>query len=358
MTLPTRLIGLTTLLLLGLTACKEEVKPAEEIRPVRYAVAGQQGGVQHPAFSGEIRARYESRLAFRVGGKVVEKRASSGDSVRKGQVLAVLDASDYQLDNNAKQAQLAAAQAQLQQQEADLKRYRELLGQQFISAAQVERQQTAVNAARASVQQAQAALSASRNQSAYTQLLADSDGVLSDMVAEPGMVVAAGQTVARIAGAGEREVLIQVPESAVASLRSATGFTVTLWTDARTLHGTLRELAADADPATRTYAARISLKDAPADLRLGMTAQVQAIMPATQDKTLRIPLSAVLDSEGKHYVWVIDAQSRKVGRKAVTPGQTDGQTIEVTGGLQGGETIVTAGVHLLRDGQRVTLLAQ
>lgn len=350
--------ALAVALLLALSACKEEVKPAEDIRPVRYATVGQAQAGSTYHFSGEVRARQESRLAFRVGGKVIEKRVNNGDSVQKGQVLAVLDGNDYQLDSQAKQAQVAAAQANLAQQEADLKRYRELLTQNFISAAQVERQQTAVQSARASLQQAQAALSASRNQANYTQLLADTNGIVSDITLEPGQVVAAGQVVARLAAAGEREVLIQVPENAVAAFRNASAFQVQLWADRQNLPATLRELSADADPATRTYAARLQLQNTPADIRLGMTATVLANLPGTQKSGIRLPLSAVLDQQGKHYVWVIDPKTQKVGRKAVTVDAPDSQGIRIQSGLQGGEKVVTAGVHLLRDGQRVSLLAQ
>ena len=351
-------LALASALLLALTACKEEVKPVEEIRPVRYTIAGaaQQNHIRQ--FSGEVRARQESRLGFRVAGKVVEKRVSSGDSVKKGQVLAVLDASDYQLDSQAKQAQLAAAQANLAQQAADLKRYRELLAQNFISAAQVERQHTAVQSAQASVQQAQAALSASRNQAGYTSLVADSDGSVSDISIEPGQVVAAGQIVARVAAAGEREVLIQVPENAVGELRQASSFNVKLWAGQQAIPATLRELSGDADPATRTYAARLKLSGQPDGLRLGMTATVEASLPGQHSAAIKLPLSAILDEQGKHYVWVINPKTTKVGRKAVSVGRPDSQGIDITAGLNGGEQVVTAGVHLLRDGQRVTLLAK
>ncbi|MFC3531834.1 efflux RND transporter periplasmic adaptor subunit [Vogesella facilis] len=352
-----RTLALASLTLLALAGCKQEVQPVEEIRPVRYVVAGSDAAGDSRLFSGEIRARHESQLAFRVAGKVLERRVNAGDSVKKGQLLAVLDGSDYQLDTSAKLAQLAAAQADQAQQEADLKRYRELLTQNFISAAQVERQQTTVNAARAKSQQAQAALVASRNQGNYTALLADSDGVISSISAEPGMVVSAGQAVARLAASGEREVAFQVPENAVAAVRGASGFKVKLWADGRELDARLRELAADADSATRTYAARLTLNRSDDSVRLGMTASVRAQLAGHDGSALRLPLAAMLDTQGKHYVWVINAQS-KVGRKAVEVGAIDGSSIAITRGLSAGEKVVTAGVHLLRDGQRVSLLQQ
>lgn len=350
-------LALAGALLLTLSACRDEVKPVEEIRPVRYTTASSSDAAASQQFSGEVRARQESRLAFRVAGKVVEKRVNSGERVRRGQVLAVLDASDYQLDSQAKAAGLAAAQANLQQQEADLRRFRELLTQNFISAAQVDRQQAAVSSARASLQQAQAALAASRNQGSYTSLLADSDGVISEISAEPGMVVAAGQVVARLAADGAREVLFQVPENALERVRRASGFKVALWADGRELDASLRELAADADPATRTYAARLQLANAGDEVRLGMTARISALATGDQPRAIRLPHSAILDENGKHYVWLI-GNGNKVGRKAVQVARLDSSGVVLQSGLAGGEKVVTAGVHLLRDGQRVSLLKE
>lgn len=349
-------LALASALLLALTACKDEVKPVEEIRPVRYTIVNNSAHGDRLQFSGEVRARQESRLAFRVAGKVTEKRVSSGDRVKKGQILAVLDASDYQLDSQAKTAQLSAARANLQQQETDLKRFRELQAQSFISQAQLDRQQVAVSSARASVEQAQAALSASRNQSGYTALIADSDGVISDIVAEPGMVVAAGQTVARLAADGAREVLFQVPENAVDKVRLSKDFKVTLLANQQERSATLRELSGDADPQTRTYAARLSLSGDQADIRLGMTARIQAQTAASGKNSIRLPHTAILDQQGKQYVWLIDDKSGKVGRKPVSVSSIDSDSALISSGLSGGEKVVTAGVHLLRDGQRVTLL--
>lgn len=346
---------LASILLAGLAGCKEEVKIKEDIRPVRYTVAGaaqEQGALQ---FSGEIRARHESRLAFRVAGKIVEKRVNNGDSVKQGQVLLVLDSNDYMLDQQAKQAQLAAAEAQLRQQQADLKRSQDLQSQAFISQAQLDRQQAAFSAAQAQVLQARAALQGSRNQQGYTQLLADRDGVISDIQAEAGMVVAAGQPVARLAASGPREVMFQVAESQLAQLRTASSFSVTLPATGKSYAANLRELAADADPATRSYAARLSLADADA-LSLGMTAKVSARLPQNSQPAILLPHTAILDQQGKQYVWLLDATGQKVGRKPVSIRVQDKQFVQVTAGLQGGEKVVTAGVHLLRDGQTVTLL--
>ncbi|MBI3146063.1 MAG: efflux RND transporter periplasmic adaptor subunit [Pseudogulbenkiania sp.] len=346
---------LTGLTVLGLAACAKEAVVQEDIRPVRYVTAGDNAAQPGASFAGEIRARQDTPLAFRIGGKIVERLVNAGDRVKKGQVLARLDASDYALELTAKQAQLAAARSDLAQQQADLARSRELLGKQFISQAQVDRQQNAVNAARAQLEQAQAELAGSRNQTGYATLRADADGVIGSVSAEAGQVVAAGQPVARLALDGAREVAIQVPENALAALRAAKTLQVKLWADGQNYRGTLRELAADADPATRTYAARISLDGANAALPLGMSATV-TLPPQDSGRNLQLPLSALLDQDGRHYVWVIDPKSHQVARREVAVLGIGDSFVSVGGTLKTGEQVVSAGVHLLRDGQQVRLL--
>ena len=346
---------LPALAALGLAACAKEAMVQEDIRPVRYVTAGADTAQPGASFAGDIRARQETPLAFRVGGKIAERLVNAGERVKKGQVLARLDANDYELDLAAKQAQLAAARSDLVQQEADLRRSQELLGKQFISQAQVERQQNAVNAARAKLQQAQAQLAGSRNQNSYATLFADADGVIGSVSAEAGQVVAASQPVMKLALDGPREVAIQVPENALTTLREAKTLQVKLWADGQTFNGTLRELSADADPATRTYATRVSLDGANAALPLGMSATVTLPAPL-RGSALQLPLSALLDQDGKHYVWVIDPKSHKVGRREIRVEGIGDAVANVSGALKAGEQVVSAGVHLLRDGQQVRLL--
>ncbi|WP_434632877.1 efflux RND transporter periplasmic adaptor subunit [Chromobacterium sp. CV08] len=346
--------GLALAATLGLSACQDKAAAPEDIRPVRYVVAGADADQAGDSYAGEIRARHETQLAFRVAGKVVAKLVNSGEHVKKGQALARLDPSDYQLDLAAKQAQLAAADSDLAQQRLNLKRYRELLAKQFVSQAQVDAQQNGVNAAQAKVDQARAALSSSRNQTGYATLTADADGVVGQMTAEPGLVVAAGQPVARLSQDGAREVAIQVPENALDAVRKAAAFRVTLWKGGAPLEGKLRELAADADPATRTYPARIALAGDSHALQLGMTASVQ--LPARAAGRLRLPLTAVLDLQGRHYVWAIDGKTLRVSRRPVEVAAIDDGGAAIASGVASGDKIVTAGVHLLREGQRVKLL--
>ncbi|MGL6070931.1 efflux RND transporter periplasmic adaptor subunit [Craterilacuibacter sp.] len=336
------------------SACGKKAEPTPDIRPVRTLLAGGSSAQQGGSYAGEVRARHESRLAFRVPGKVVERYVSAGEQVKKGQPLARLDASDYTLDLAAKQAALSAARAELIQQEADLARSRELLKQSFISQAQFDRQQSALEAARARMKQAGAQAGVSGNQAGYAVLNADADGVISEISAEPGLVVTAGQPVAKLAADGEREVAIQVPENALDKMRSSKALTITLWHNQQQYPGELRELAGDADPATRTYAARVRVLAADAKLQLGQTARVA--LPASASQGLRLPLSAILDTGGKHYVWVVNGKTLSVKQRAVTIAKLDGEGATLSGGLQPGERVVTAGVHLLRDGQSIKLL--
>ncbi|TIC84766.1 efflux RND transporter periplasmic adaptor subunit [Crenobacter intestini] len=341
-------------LALATSACNKPPAPSEAVRPVKTVQAGSAAAGAGTSYPGEVRARHETRLAFRVPGKVVERLVSAGERVKKGQVLARLDATDYALDAGAKAAQLGAARAQLAQQEADLRRARELLAQSFISQAQYDRQAAALDTARAQAKSAQAQASFAGNQQDYAVLRADADGVVSEISAEPGLVVAAGTPVARLAADGTREVAIQLPEDAIAGLRAAKALSVVLWSGNARYPATLREIAGDADPATRTYAARVSV-DAPAgQLTLGQTARVE--LPAPVSSAIALPLTAILDTGGRHYVWLVDAKTHTVKRREVGIAGLDSQQATVSRGLAGGETVVTAGVHLLREGQQVTLL--
>jgi RND family efflux transporter MFP subunit len=355
MSISFRLAGLVVLTLL-LSACKQPDNSVEEIRPVRVTTAGTLGSQPSDSFAGTIRARTETDLAFRIGGKLVAKLVNSGEHVKKGQVLARLDPSDTSLDISAKQAQLAAAESDLAQQQLNLQRYQQLLAKQFISQAQLDSQLNGVNAARSKRDEARAQLAASRNQGSYTQLLADADGIVSQISAEPGQVVAAGQAVARLAHDGAREAAIQVPENALQQVRQQKLFTVSLWAGKQQYQGKLRELAGDADAATRTYAARISLPDTNA-LALGQTATITLDTGTTPSPpTLRLPLTALLDEQGQHYVWVVNDKDLRVMRRPVSVASIDSNSVTLQGGVRTGEKVVSAGVHLLHDKQRVTLL--
>ena len=262
---------------------------------------------------------------------------------------------DLGLDLTARQAQLAAAESDYRQQETDLARYQGLLAQHFISQAEFDRRASGVVVAREKVKQARADLAVSQNRRAYATLTAERDGVVSRIDAEPGQVVQAGQTVVTLAVPGEREAVVNVPEARLAAFRTASAYSVQLWNDGRRYPATLRELAPVADPVSRTYQARLSIPAADDAVKLGMSATV-FVTGRDQPAQMRLPLTAVLDEQGRHAVWVLDGKTLRVKKRAVTLAGIDSQTVTVASGVRAGETVVTAGVHLLRDGMRVRRL--
>jgi RND family efflux transporter MFP subunit len=341
----------------ALSACSPApTEQHEEVRPVRTVVAGQSTGAVGAAYSGEIRARYESRLGFRTGGKIVARLVEVGSHVTRGQPLMRLDTAQETLQLVAAGAEADAARSRVAQARVDVQRTEQLLARQFASQAELDHQRLALQQAEAQLRSALAREQLNANQRGYTTLVADRDGVVSALLAEAGQVVAPGQTVATVAADGEREVSISIPEQRVDELRNARTLQVSVWAHpGRSWKGTLRELAPDTDSVTRTYSARIAIKDPdPALLRLGMTASVLA--PDVDGKgAVRLPLTAVVDENGKRRVWVVDRQTQRVNAREVQVGSAQNDSVLITGGLSGGETVVSAGVHMLQPNQRVLL---
>jgi RND family efflux transporter MFP subunit len=312
-------------------------------------------------YAAEVRARTESRLGFRVGGKIVRRTANVGDLVKAGQVLAQLDPQDLKLGQDAARAGLVAAQANLDQAAADFKRFKELRDQGFISSAELERRDTALKAAQAQLDQAQAQSSVQGNQAAYASLVADASGVITGVDAEPGMVVTAGSSVVRLAHDGPRDVVFNVPEDKVGLIKALAAqpgrLKVRLWgAGAEMLPANIREIAAAADPVTRTFAVKADLEKLPANtsVRLGQTATIIADMPKVAGIT-KLPLSALREEQGKTAVWVVDKATMTVASKDVQLAGAEGNEAVVTGGLSPGMLVVTAGVHVLNPGQQVKL---
>lgn len=338
-----------------LVACREEPAPAyEEVRPVRALVAGRSAGTVGSAYSGEIAARYESRLGFRTAGKVAARLVEVGSIVKRGQPLMRLDPEQEALRVLAANAEVDAARSRLAQDRIDLQRTEQLLSRKFASQAELDQQKLALDQAEAQLRSALAQRDALVNQRGYTVLVADRDGVVTAISAEAGQVVAAGQPVVTVAADGEREVAISIPESRVDELRQAGTLQVSVWAHpGRSWSGVLRELAPATDSVTRTYSARISIRDPdPTILRLGMTASV-SVRDVEGASAIRLPLTAIIDQEGERRVWVVDANTARVALRRVTLGSPQDDTVLVAAGLAGGETVVTNGVHMLQPGQRV-----
>ena len=339
-----------------LAACSKPVPAPEPPRPVQAAKVTDQQQTALASYSGEVRARYETKLAFRVNGKITRRWVENGAHVKAGQVLAEIDPSDYQLSTQAKQAQLASARAELGTTQADWQRYQTLHAQNFISAAELQRRETAYIAAQAKFDQARAELSNSGNQVAYTRLLAPHAGVVTGLEAEAGQVVNAGQTILRLANPQELEVVISVAENQINALKQADGINVRLWADPdHPLEGRLRELAADSDSVTRTYSARIQLLKPSSEVRLGMTANVW-LSRANAQHGFPLPPAAILEHQGKPHVWLVNAQRQVQLAPINVVGIVENQAI--VQGLPNGATVVTAGAHLLHKGQVVRLLGE
>ncbi|MGJ7901989.1 efflux RND transporter periplasmic adaptor subunit [Lysobacter sp. 1R34A] len=338
-------------LVLVLTACGNGQQVEESPRPVLVArPGGTVNGIS--AFAGEVRAREESPLSFRVGGKLVERKVDVGAHVAAGQVLAVLDAGDLDAQARAAQAQLAAAEADYGRARADQIRYAQLAKDQLVSRSTLDAQDAAAKAALGQVNAARANLEVARNQSAYTHLRAPSAGVIASRSAEAGQVVAAGQQVFALAADGAREVAFAVPEGAIATFKPGQEVLIELWSQSgQRWPGRVREVSPAADPASRTYAARVTV-DAPAGtLELGQSARIY--LPNQAASGLSVPLAAVQRSANGTAVFVVDINSGTVKLRPVRTGPYGPERVPVTSGLQPGDWVVAAGGHLLREGQKV-----
>ncbi|HYF59783.1 MAG TPA: efflux RND transporter periplasmic adaptor subunit [Burkholderiaceae bacterium] len=333
----------------------EPAAKVEPPRPVRTVVVSARSGSVALQLPGEVRPRIESRLGFRVGGKLAQRTVSVGDAVSPGQVLARLDPTDLAPAVQAQQAQLVAARTDRDLAAVELDRLRNLRGQNYISQASLDRQQAAHDAAVARTQAAEAQLLQARNALDFQVLRADAAGVVTAIEAEPGQVVTAGQPVVRVARTGEREIAVNVPEGALALARSNREWAVVVPAlGGRTLAGRLRELSPISDPASRTYPARLSVSGDLDGLALGMTAVVQALR--TTEAEFVLPLSALHSRDGQPRVWRVDPATGTVEPVEVrTAGLLD-DAVRVTGGLSAGDRIVTAGANLLVAGQPVRLL--
>lgn len=342
------------LALAGLAACSRQAPAPEPVRAVRTltAAAESAGGIHE--YAAEVRARTESRLGFRVGGKMVARSAEVGQRVRAGQVLAQLDATDLKLGQEAAMAAARAAQTQFDLAAAEFKRYQELRAQGFISGLELERREATLKAQKAQLDQALAQARVQGNQAGYAALVATAAGVVTATEAEVGTVLAAGTPVLRLAHDGPRDAVFAVPEDGAAAMRALQGkpgaLRVRLWGSTALLPATVREVAAAADPVTRTFLVKADV--GAAAVQLGQTVTVLAELPRREGIT-RLPLSAVMQQQGQTAVWVLEPGTMTVKVQPVTVAGADGNTVVVSAGLQPGQEVVTAGVHVLTPGQKV-----
>ena len=333
---------LLPILLVLLAACGKSEPPPESPRPVLTSILGVDTRDRTTTYSGDVRSRYETSLGFRISGKISARLVDAGALVKAGDVLARLDPADTELS-------AASADAQLELAEADMRRYRELRGKNFVSASALDAKETAFKAAKAQTNLA-------HNQGAYTVLRADHAGVVESVAAEAGQVVAAGQTVVRLARTDELEVAIAIPESRRSAVQLQQPVDIRLWSDEQARYkGRVRELSPSTDAATRTYAARISINQPDEKILLGMTASVtfpDDEATADGETKLSVPLTAIFQQEGKPALWIVGAD-QTVALKPVTVVAYDEKKAVLSGGVKAGERYVVAGVHKLAAGEKI-----
>ncbi|MBA5638604.1 efflux RND transporter periplasmic adaptor subunit [Duganella sp. LX20W] len=351
----------------ALVACGDHAQSdPRTAMPLVRAATVQNATTGSRAFTGIVAARVQSDLGFRVPGKVLERLVDAGQTVRRGQVLMRIDPADLKLAAHAQQEAVAAARARAKQTAEDEARYQSLRGTGAISASAYDQAKAAADAARAQLSAAEAQAEVAHNANRYAELVADADGVVMDTLAEPGQVVGAGQTVVRVAHAGRRDAIIQLPET----LRPALGASATATLFGREDHAVsakLRQLSDTADRLTRTFEARYVLDGELSNAPLGATVTIRiADTPAAPPVTaqaaaqatpagLSVPLAALYDAGKGPGVWVIQGAPAKVSWRPVTVQRLGDDEARVTGQLRQGERIVALGAHLLREGEQVRL---
>jgi RND family efflux transporter MFP subunit len=357
------LIALLVLMLL-LAACQAPAAPgsspaagakAEIVRPVKVAVVGAGAAGRILTYSGVVRPRIESALGFRVPGKVVERTVNVGDRVEVGQMIARLDDTDLKLAESAAKAVVAGARTRRDVASDNVDRAKALLPRAIIAQAAYDARRNEFDAAVAALDSAEAQLRQAANAVEYATLKADNAGIVTAVMAEPGQVVNAGQSIITLAHAGEMEIAVAVPEQDAGDLQIGQPATITLWAGPHsTIHGRIREIAGQADAVSRTYSIRIAVGAPPRTMRLGMTASV-AIRVDDHVAPVVVPITAITESDGSPQVFVADPATKVVHKTAVVVGGVVEDGVKISEGLHAGELVVTAGVQFLRDGMRVRL---
>lgn len=349
------------LLLAGLTAaslsaCQPEAETAvPQVRPVRTVTVVKRDVGETVSYTGRIQAENETRLAFRISGRMVERPINVGDHVEPGQVVAKLEPQDELNALRTAQASVAAAQGQLNQAQSNFDRQKTLLARDIASRAQFEQAESALKTARAQLDTAEAQLKAAKDRVSYTELRVDAGGTVVSTGAEPGEVVQAGQMIIRVARKDGRDAVFDVPAQLLRSAPSDPVITVSLTDDpAVTATGRVREVSPQADPVTRTFEVKVGLTDPPAAMRLGST--VVGRMKLDTAPVIEIPATALTEADRRPAVWVVDPKDMTVSLRNVEVARNDPATVAIAEGLDSGEIVVTAGTQALHPGQKTRLL--
>jgi membrane fusion protein, multidrug efflux system len=339
-----------------LAACRPEAETsAPEVRPVRTVTVVKREIGETVAFTGRIEAENETRLAFRIGGRMIERPVNVGERVEPDQVVARLDPQDELNALHAAQAGVAAAQAQFAEAKSEFERQRFLLARDVASRAQFERAEQAMESARARLDTAQAQLRTAEDQVSRTDLRVDAAGIVTTAAVEPGEVVQAGQMIIRVARQDGRDAVFDVPAQVLRSGPTDPLISVSLTDDPVVkATGRVREVSPQADPVTRTFEVRVGLTDAPAAMRLGST--VVGRMQLDGAPTIELPAAALTEFDRRPAVWVVDPASLTVSPRTVEVLRHNPATVAISSGLEPGEIVVTAGTQALHPGQKTRLL--
>ncbi len=351
-------LAIAAVSVLALAACNEAVTKTDtkpQGRPVLVEKVAYAPVTPERSFVASIRPRHESDLAFRVAGKVALRMVDIGATVKAGDALATLDATDLTLQREQAQAELGAAKGTLAQAQAEMKRVADLRGRGWSTESTADARRAALEEAQGRVARAERAVTLAGNALDYTTLRADADGIVTSLAIEPGQVVAAGQAVVRVARTAEREALVAIPEAMIERVRTGRA-SATLWSaPGRAYEATLRELAPAADAATRTYAARFTLQGAGEEAQWGMTAMV-AIAEKDNPRVARLPLSALINEGKGPAVFVVDKASGALTRKSVTLLRFDAREALATSGVEEGDLVVALGAQKLDPAQKVRIV--
>jgi membrane fusion protein, multidrug efflux system len=331
------------------------VTPPEEVRPVRTIIATVRAEGEPVSVTGHIRARTDESLAFRIDGKLIARRIGIGQIVKPGDLVGEIDPLPQQDALRAAQARLTAAQAVLEEAGKNLYRKKTLLASGTSTGVQVDAAEQTFRSAQAQVDAAAAQLHSAEDQLSYTKLKADAAGVVIATGAEAGEVVRAGQMIVTVAHQDGADAVFDVPASLIRRVSPDAEISIEL-NDDPNIHtlGRVREVAPQADPVTRSYPVKVGLIDWPEAMRLGATVTGRTHMRAPAG--IELPATALTTLENKAAVWVVDPKTNEVSLRPVELERQDSDSIIVIRGLEGGEIVVTAGVHALRPGQKVRLL--
>jgi membrane fusion protein, multidrug efflux system len=347
--------GLICTLLSGCHRDQAQRGKSEPAPPVHVATVEPMDQAARYTYAGEVSPRAETVLSFRVGGKLMTRSVEVGSLVKRGTEIAKLDPLDMRLQTDATNAQLQAAQADRAQAQTELERYRTLLEKKAIGQAEFDRRSNTLTVAAARENELKSRLLSMQNQVLYTVLKADDAGVITAVEVERGQNVSAGQAIARVARIDDAEAVISMPENRLNELKLAKEVSVSLWANpGKRYSGAVREISPLADPATRTYRAKITIHQPDENVRFGMTATVT--LSGEVRREIFLPLSALYHHEDKVAVWVVDPKSLTVDLADIEVSVFENDRIGVKSGLKAGDMVVLAGVHKLHKGQKVRIL--